>query len=129
MKIDTVTLEAGKILTVVSDYLSSGVVSDSCNDLDHPPVFIAPGQVKNFGIYTTSKSFQIVSNTGQLVTYESVRTDYVYTDTGVYGTLSVIPDGNDAILIDNAQSLVYGSLTVNGSYIVNGELRVLDWPT
>jgi len=129
MKIETITLCPGKILTVVSDYLSSGVVSDSCNDIDHPPVFIAPGQVKNFGIYSTPKSFQIVSNSGELKTYESIRTDYVYTDSGVYGTLSVIPDGNDAALLTNAQSLVYGSLTVNGTYLVDGELRVQDWPT
>lgn len=47
---------------------------------------------------------------------------------GYSGNLSVIPEGMSARLGANAQSLVLGALTVDGSYQVDGELRVQNWP-
>ncbi len=45
---------------------------------------------------------------------------------GYSGSLSVIPEGMNARLGANAQSLIFGSLIVNGSYQVDGTLRVQD---
>ena len=48
---------------------------------------------------------------------------------GVVGNLETIPAGQTVTLPENCQAVVYGTLTVNGIYRVNGTLHAgYDWP-
>lgn len=43
--------------------------------------------------------------------------------------LSTIPTGRGIRIDENSQSIVYVSLTIDGSLTVLGELRVVNWPS
>lgn len=96
---------------------------------------LSSGQTVVFGEYLIDVVLRISCLTGSLTYNVAQRTaaSSIPQDGGslggVAGNLTVIDAGQSLTLIENAQSAVFGSLTVNGSYTVNGELRVQAWPT
>lgn len=117
-------LPAGQRLTVTADSISSGsVVLVENGTPSSSPVSVPVGATRYFGPFPSGRDYKITSATGLLTIAEAGNVS------GAVGNLTAIPDGRDMVLDENAQSLVFGSLTVNGSYTVNGELRVQDWPT
>ena len=127
-------LPAGQRLTVTADALSAGsVVLIENGAPTSSPVNVPASSTRYFGPFPAGRDYRITSDTGLLTAAIAIPDIPVFKDSGslagVAGNLTVIPDGRDVVLEDNAQALVFGSLTVNGSYQVDGELRVQAWPT
>lgn len=127
-------LVAGQRLTVTADASSTGSVVLIENGVPtSSPVNVPASATRYFGPFPAGRDYRITSETGLLTSAMAIPDNPVHRTAGsvagVVGNLSVIPAGRDLTLEDDAQALVFTSLTVNGSYTVNGELRVQAWPT
>lgn len=126
-------LAAGQRLTVTADALSTGSVVLMSNGVPaSSPVNVPASASRYFGPFPAGRDYRITSETGLLTSAMVVPDNPVHRSSGslsgIAGNLTVIPDGRDLTLEDNAQALIFTSLTVNGSLTVDGELRVQDWP-
>ncbi len=131
--VKAVHILAHQRLTVVADALSTGSVVLVENGVPtSSPVNVPAGATRYFGPFPAGRDYRITSENGLLTSSLAIPSDPVHREagsvSGVAANLTVIADGRDLTLDENAQAAVFGSLTVNGSYIVNGELRVQDWP-
>lgn len=121
--------------TIVVDAAGSALVERIREGEVLDTTVLKAGQTVIFGEYLVDMNLRISLLGGSLTYNVAQRTDQSAIPAdggslgGVAGNLSVIDAGQRVTLIDNAQALVFTSLTVNGSYTVDGELRVQDWPT
>lgn len=130
----TLNLPAGKRLIVVADSISRGTFCRVDSGAQYTPKAINEGQTRYAGPFGESRNYEIVSEVGLLTATASDVNDLVTSTgasvSGMVGNLSVIADGQELTLPEDAQSQVFVSMTVNGSITVNGELRVgAAWPT
>jgi hypothetical protein len=126
-------LLAGQRLTVTADSVSSGsVVLIENGAPTSSPVAIVAGATRYFGPFPAGRDYRIITESGSLTISQSVPSDPAFREagsvSGAVGNLTTIPAGRELTLDENAQSVIFGSLTVNGSYTVNGELYVRDMP-
>jgi len=127
-------LVAGQRLTVTADALSTGSVVLMSNGVPtSSPVNVPASASRYFGPFPAGRDYRIVSETGLLTISQALPADPAHREagsvSGAVGNLTAIPAGRDLTLDENAQSVIFGALTVNGSYTSNGELYVQAWPT
>lgn len=120
--------------TIVAATGSSAIVQRIHEEVILETVTIAAGETVVFGEYlvdvvlrVTCLTGSVTYNVAQRTTQSSVPADGGSV-AGAVGNLTTITAGQHMHLPANAQSLVFGSLTVNGTYQVDGELRVQSWP-
>lgn len=126
-------LIAGQRLTVTADALTTGSVVLMTNGVPaSSPVNVPASASRYFGPFPAGRDYRITSETGLLTSAMAVPENPVQRTasslSGVAGNLTVIPDGRDLTLEADTQTVIFGSLTVNGTYQVDGSLYVRDMP-